>query len=385
MTICYWGTYDSDYPRNRILMAGLRRSGVEVRECHASLWRGTAHKLRHAASRWPDPLLLIRWAGAYASLAVRFLRSPRPDVLFVGYSGHFDVFPAWCLSRIRGVPLVFDAFLSLYDSLVLDRERVAAGGGRARMLAWVDRTACRLADRILLDTEAHRDYFCRTFSLPREKFWVLPIGADDTIFRPVPGPEKSPEGSPYTLLHYGRYIPLHGLETVIRAARLLEEQGAGCRFLLVGDGEERPRIENLARTLGVRSVEFLGPLPPESLPAVIQKADLCLGIFGKTGKASRVVLNKVYEGMAMGKPVVTGDSPAARELLTDGEDCLLCERGSPEDLARAILRLKNDREMASKMGRNARRKFEETASPAVLGRSLAENLKVWRLSSVGRA
>lgn len=376
MTVCYWGTYDAEYPRNRILMTGLRASGVEVRECHFPLWKDSSQKLRHARSGWFRPGLLLRWARAYADLAARFLSSPRPDFLFVGYSGHFDVFPAWVLCRLRGVPLVFDAFLSLYDSLVLDRGTVARRGLKARFLAWVDRTACRLADRVLLDTQTHAEFFRKTFGLPADKFWVLPIGADDLVFHPGRGLSRN--GRPYTVLHFGRYIPLHGLETVVRAARLLEENGAPCRFLMVGDGEERGRIEALASRLGVRSVEFRGPETPGRLAETMREVDLCLGIFGETGKASRVVPNKVYEAMAAGKPIITGDSPAAREFLTNEVDCLLCRRGDPGALAEAILRLRNDGALAERLALAGRRRFLERAAPQAIGRELVERLEAWR-------
>lgn len=376
MTVCYWGTYDRDYPRNRILMAGLRANGAEVRELHFALWRSPADKVRRAGSSWIRPALLARWAWGYAVLTVRFFRSPRPDFLFVGYSGHFDVFPAWCLSRIRGVPLVFDAFLSLYDSLALDRGTVARDGWRARFLAAVDGAACRLADRVLLDTRSHVTFFCENFRLPRQKFWALPIGADDGVFRP--GPEVARNGHPYTVLHFGRYIPLHGLETVVRAARQLEDGGLPVRFLLVGDGAERRGIEDLARSLGTTSIEFADTRTPEDLAESIRQADLCLGIFGVTDKAARVVPNKVYEALASGKPVVTGDSPAAREFLTDEMDCLLCERGNPAALADAIRRLQGDPELARRLGDNGRRWFEAKASPAVIGRDLVERLNSWR-------
>ena len=377
MTVCYWGTYDRDYPRNRILMAGLRANGAEVREIHFALWRGPADKLRRAGSGWMRPMLLARWAWGYMILSVRFLRSPRPDFLFVGYSGHFDVFPAWCLSRIRRVPLVFDAFLSLYDSLVLDRGTVAKDGWRARFLASVDAAACRLADRVLLDTKEHVSFFCETFRLPRQKFWALPIGADDSVFRP--GPETARNGHPYTVIHFGRYIPLHGLETVVRAARRLEEEdGQPVRFLLVGDGEGRRGIEDLARSLGTTSIGFEDTRAPQDLAASIRQADLCLGIFGVTDKAARVVPNKVYEALASGKPVVTGDSPAAREFLTDGQDCLLCERGNPEALADSIRRLQGDPELARRLGDNGRARFVSKASPAVIGLDLIAKLKSWQ-------
>src|SRR5437867_71850 len=100
MNVCYWGTYDRDYPRNRILMEGLRRCGVAVREIHYPLWGGTAEKVRRAKGGWLKPLLLLRWIWAYASLGARFLASRRPDFVIIGYSGHFDVFPAWCLCGV---------------------------------------------------------------------------------------------------------------------------------------------------------------------------------------------------------------------------------------------------------------------------------------------
>jgi glycosyltransferase involved in cell wall biosynthesis len=372
MTVCYWGTYDRDYPRNRILMEGLRMSGVAVRECHAPIWGGPSEKLRHARRGWLRPFLLLKWAWAYAVLGVRFLTMPPPDFLFVGYTGHFDVFPAWCLSRVRRVPLIFDAFLSLYDSLVLDRGVVGRRGIKAWLLRRIDRWSCRLADRVLLDTRAHQQFFSREFGIPEKKFWILPIGADDRIFKATP--LRTPNGHGYTVLHFGRYIPLHGLETVVRAAALLEKSGEACRFKLVGDGAERRRIETLAEQLGVRAVEFLDSQSPEELAGTLREADVCLGIFGETDKAGRVIPNKVYEAMASGRPVITGDSPAAREFLRDGEDCMLCGRGNPEALASAIRTIRRNPALARKLAEGGRRSFEEKASPRVIGGRLKEHL-----------
>jgi len=383
MKVCYWGTYDRDYPRNRILMEGLRRNGVEVSELHFPLWGSPAEKVRRARGGWFHPLLLLRWAWAYVSLGARFLFSSKPDFLFVGYSGHFDVFPAWCLSRLRRVPLVFDAFLSLYDSMVLDRGAMDPRSLKARFLAGVDRNSCRLADKVLLDTSAHVKFFCEQFGLDPDKFWVLPIGADDEVFKPFPLRESN--GHVYTVLHFGRYIPLHGLETVVRAAAVLEAAGEKCRFLLVGNGEERQSVANLARSLEVRSIEFMETQPPSRIAEILKEADLSLGIFGTTGKASRVVPNKVYEAMAAARPVVTGDSPAAREFLTDGEDCLLCEVGNPQALANAIRRIRRDLTLSTKLAEGGRGSFEKQASPTVIGSNLCQRLRAWEREHVSVA
>src|SRR2546427_275449 len=74
--ICYWGTYDRDYPRNRILQEGLRASGAEVRECHAPLWRDSTDKLTRARGSWLRPDRVLRAAWTYGSLAIRFLSGP---------------------------------------------------------------------------------------------------------------------------------------------------------------------------------------------------------------------------------------------------------------------------------------------------------------------
>jgi glycosyltransferase involved in cell wall biosynthesis len=114
------------------------------------------------------------------------------------------------------------------------------------------------------------------------------------------------------------------------------------------------------------------------LAETIRGADVCLGIFGETGKAARVVPNKVYEAMASARPVITGDSPAAREFLRDGVDCLLCRRGDPAALAEAILRLRGDRALSERLAAEGRRRFEAIAAPPVIGRELVRRLDAWR-------
>ncbi|MBI4801360.1 MAG: glycosyltransferase [Elusimicrobia bacterium] len=370
MKICYWGTYDSGYPRNRTIIAGLRKNGAEVTELNEPLWKSTREKLKRASAWWKNPGFLLRWLAIYFKLAFRFLREKDVDVLFVGYSGHFDMFAAKILSAAAGIPLVFDAFLSLYEAFTVDRSTLAPGGFRAKLLYCVDKYSCALADVVLLDTNAHIDYFCSTFKLPREKFRRSFIGASEDAFQPAPpGPGKKP----FLVLHFGRYIPLHGLKHIVRAAKKLEA-GQDILFRFIGSGEEFEPTLKLAVELGLRRTEFIRFLEPPELIKHIAEADLCLGVFGETAKAARVIPNKVYEAMAMGRPVLTGRSPAAAELLTDGEDCLLCAMADPDALAASILRLKNDDGLRLKIAENGHRLFKEKASAAALGKEIIEML-----------
>ncbi|MFH1413982.1 MAG: glycosyltransferase family 4 protein [Candidatus Omnitrophota bacterium] len=370
MKVCYWGTYDKDYPRNRIIILGLTNNGVEVTECHSQIWLNTKEKVARASSRWLDISLLLRMSWVYTKLSWKFLFSSRSDFMIVGYSGHFDVFIAKALSKIKNIPLVFDAFLSLYDSLVLDRKVVKKGTFKSRILRWVDKYACKLADLVILDTNAHIDYFCTEYNLPREKFKRIFIGADDSIFRPC---QVASDSRPFTVLFHGKYIPLHGLPYIIQAAKELEEEEV--YFKIIGSGDEYDSIVKLAEELKVKNIEFVDFMPPVELAEEIRRADICLGIFGNTAKAKRVIPNKVYECMAMRKPVVTGDSPASRELLIDRENSLLCAMGQYLPLAKAIRQLKQDVNLRTKIAKNGYELYQNNFSLRVLGSQLKDILQ----------
>lgn len=367
MKVCYWGTYDASYPRNCMLIAGLRKSGVEVVEINEQLWKSTGDKLARASAWWKDPGFLLRWVAAYIKLAFRLLREKGVAAVIVGYTGHFDMFVARPLASLKGAPLVFDTFLSLYEAFVEDRAVIKPGSLKARLLGFADKYSCALADIALLDTEEHIKYFCSSFSLPVSKFRRSFVGANEDGYGAAPSHRPA---SPFTVLHFGTYIPLHGVSHILRAAKKLEGE-SGIVFKLVGGGREYSPSVALARELGLKNVEFDDFHDMPSLLEDISVAAVCLGIFGESPKARRVIPNKVFLALAMGKPVITGDSPAVRELLEDGRNCLFCRLADPDSLAAAVLRLKNDPELAGGIARLGHETFRDRASTAALGAQLA--------------
>jgi glycosyltransferase involved in cell wall biosynthesis len=118
-------------------------------------------------------------------------------------------------------------------------------------------------------------------------------------------------------------------------------------------------------------------LPYEQLPQALAAAGCALGIFGTSAKAQRVIPNKVFQALACGAPVVTGDTVAARELLADGEDALLVPPGDPAALAAAVRRLADGDGVAARLAAAGRATYEAKASERVLGarwRELLEGL-----------
>jgi glycosyltransferase involved in cell wall biosynthesis len=324
----------------------LRGAGVDVVEEHVSVWEGNRHAWR------AGPLRGLRLAAAEAQLMTR--RPPAFDAMIVGYPGHFDL-PA--AKRVaRGRPIVFNPLVSLADTLVSDRQRFRAGSPVARALETVDRRAFRWADLVVADTEAHAHFFRELAGL--EEVPVCYVGAEDRLFQPR---WRRPER--FVALFVGKLIPLQGVETILATAAAAPD----IHFRLVGSGQ----LEQLLQSRPA-NVEHVPWVDYTALPGEISRAGCVLGIFGTTPKARRVIPNKAFQALACGAPLITGDTPAARELLTPGESALLVSPGDPQALAGAIHRLAADHDLAERIGRNGRATYEREASEPVLGRRWRE-------------
>ncbi len=341
--VLYFGTYERAYPRNAQVISCLRAAGVDVIERHVSVWDGLKHKWR------AGPRAALRLAAAEA----RLLRPPgeRFDVLVVGYPGHPDLPVARWIAR--GRPVVFNPLVSLFDTLVADRGRFARRSLTGRALLALDRLALSVADLVVADTAAHADHLARLTGLPRERLAVCLVGAEERVFGPGWAPAE-----PFTCLFVGKLIPLHGLETILAAARLAPE----LRFRIVGSGQ-------LGRLLAgaPSNVEPVAWVEYERLPEELHRAGCALGIFGTSEKAARVIPNKAFQALACGTPLVTAGTPAARELLRDGESALLVPPGNPEALASALRRLAGDPELARALAAGGLAAYRAQASEEVLG------------------
>src|SRR5207237_2383446 len=133
-------------------------------------------------------------------------------------------------------------------------------------------------------------------------------------------------------------------------------------FRIVGSGQLEPLLDDRPP-----NVEHVPWIDYELLPAAIHGAGCALGIFGMSGKTQRVIPNKVFQALACAAPVITADTPAARELLRAGESALLVPAADPAELAAAVRRLAADTSLAERIAAGGRGAYERTASEAVLG------------------
>ncbi len=368
--IVFWGTYDIGKPRNRILLDGLRQNGWQVTECHAHVWEGIEDKSQ-VKSKLRRARQILKWLFAYPGLLWRYLRLPDHDLVMVGYLGQLDVLLIRPLSWLRGKPLVWDTFLSVYDTVVDDRKLVGRRHPLARLLYAWEWLALRSADRLLVDTWAHGDYFRERFGVERESVFRVFVGVETQTFYPrKAGSEGTTEDRPYTVLFYGQFIPLHGLETIARAASLCA--GENIHWQVIGDGQESERFRALLSHYGLGDLEWLPWVAYRQLIEHIHTADVCLGIFGTSDKAARVIPNKVFQVIASGRALITADTAAARELLSPGPGVMLVPPGDPAALAAAIRRM---RSQPSSEGEAQLAGYRSQISPRAVVSGLADLLE----------
>lgn len=334
-----WGGYDDSKPRVRLLLDSLRRQGALAGEVHVPVWReiedksvADKAKLLRAVGRWLAGMPRALWHLATL---------PRGQNLLLPYPGTPDIFLAAIFAWLAGRKIVLDAFLPIHDTIVRDRALLHEGSFLSRLIWRVERAGLRLADVVLVDTDQHGDFLSHEFAIDRARFVTVLVGAEPQFDRaqraasPVRQRDRS-EGR-FRVLFYGQLIPLHGVETILDAALLTA--GEDIDWTIVGKGQLEPLVHQFMVEHGGKGIEWIPWVEYQALPDLIESADLCLGVFGGSGKAGRVIPNKLFQVLAMGKPVVTRSSPAVDDLAAlHPETIMTIAPEDPEALANAVRR-----------------------------------------------
>lgn len=306
-----WGAYDESKPRVRLLLSALRARGAIRTEIGISAWNSIEDKA--VAGRRLILSVVLKLILAYPKALFRLLREPAGSAILLPYPGTPDIFLAAPIAALRGHTIVLDAFLPLYDTIVGDRAMMSRDSWRARMIWQIERWGLRLADVILVDTDQHGDYFAAEFGIARGRFLTVLVGAEPLFAAPPtevslpPLPQDVP-----IVLFYGQLIPLHGVATILEASRLARD--LAIHWVIVGRGQQEAFLRGALELPGRDNVTWIPWVDYDQLPALIARAAVCLGVFGRSDKAARVIPNKVFQALAAGKPVITRSSPAMDPL-----------------------------------------------------------------------
>ena len=232
----------------------------------------------------------------------------------------------------------------------------------------------RTEERHLMQDPAYRDYaayIADKYRLPRERFRYVPHGADESVFHPRP---LRPPDDHFRVTYHGGYLPSHAMDAILGAAALLRERPDVC-FHFYGSGPEKERIVRQAVELALPNVTFHGFVSQDELLDGLATAHVCLGVFGTTRQANFTVQNKVWEGLAMGRPVISSNSPTIRAALADRREIYLIERNSPAALAAGLSELQANPALREAIAAAGHARYRAEHTVAALGRQMAMALR----------
>lgn len=378
LTICYFGTYRANYSRNQIMLTGLQVNDIEVIECHIPLWHSIEDRVQIATGQWASFSFASRLFTTYWQLLKKYYSLTQDyDVMVLGYPGQLDVILARLLTWVRGKPLALDLFMSIY-LIAIERGLDKKSRLSIKLLWLLEAIICHLPNLLICDTQTYIQWYNRIYGVVTDKFRLVPTGVDDRIFHPIPLVANN-SCRLFRVLYYGTYIPNHGIETILETAKILEHQPY-IKFELIGTGPTKEKALYLAQLYSLSNVEFIDWLEKKHLIQKITNADILLGAFGTTPQSMMTVQNKIYEGLAMAKPLITGDSPTIREIFKHQQHLYLIERQNPSELAQAILALLANSELRDKLATFGYGLVKEKFATKSIGQKFRQHLEELRLN-----
>ncbi len=366
LNICFFGTYRANYVRNEVILEGLRQNGAIVQECHATLWHSVADRVEQAGGGWKNPKFFGRVLSAYWNLFKAHAQTKPYDIMLVGYPGQFDVFLGRLLSWWRGKPMALDVLMSLH-LIAEERGLTEKSPLTGKLIFWLEKAGLKLPNCLIVDTPEYRRYYTEKYNLQNQQFKFVPLGVDDRLYNPKEG--IKPTDTLFNVIYYGTFIPLHGVETMVHAAALLQDDPT-IQFDFYGEGQELAKIKALAKSLNITNLKFHGWVDKTLLPEKIAQSHLCLGVFGTTKQSRCTTQNKIWEGLMMKRPVITGDAETIREELTHKEHVYLVERANPKALVDGIKELKANPDLRKQLVQNGYERVQANRIEAIGKRML---------------
>lgn len=368
--VCFIGTYDRDYSSNRMILRGFEENGIKVLEVNAHT--PVTKIIKEEDLSWWRMLKRVLVKTKLAAVVMdKWAEIKKTDVFYVGYPGHLDVLLIWPLAKMLGKKIVFNPLLIFYVGFSEEQGILNKESLMGKLAKWGEGLIYRLVDIAFADTPYQEKHLRKLFGIPQQKMKVLPIGADERVYRY--SAYNTRKRKSINVVYYGLYSPIHGVEHLVEAARLLRGE-KGIKFTMVGKGNTYEATRGQVKKYGLKNFEFYPEAPEDEQIPLLQQADVFLGFLQKHPSVERIIPNKVYQGLALGKVVLTADAPVTRSLFEHKRNMYLVKAADPKAIAQALIELRDDYNLRIKIAKRAYELFESQFSAQAVGSQLIKYL-----------
>ena len=341
-TILWWGRFDKNYSRNRIIRQSLKSLNYQLMDFIP---------------------LFSQWGFAEATLR----NIKKTDFVWVPCFRQRDIASAhkWCLKH--NIKLIIDPLISSWDKRVNEKTNTLSKKS-IHKIKQRESALFNKADVVISDTVKHSELFIDDLLVKKNKIHTVFVGAEESIF--TPQKINHNDSNSFEVLFYGSFITLQGTTVIIDAAKKMGANGI-VKWTLLGNGPELQLCKKLAGASP--NISFEASVAYEKLPARIHQADIILGIFGGSKKAGNVIPNKVFQALACGKTVVTRSSFAYPEKVRKTKQGIIfISPNNSEELKNTIQHLVDNRGSIQANNNSAREIYEKNFSQAIIINQLKE-------------
>lgn len=318
----------------------------------------------------------LNYISYLCSAVVVSLFLPKADVVLSTSPQFFNGLAGYFVGKMRRIPWVLEIRDLWPESIVT----VGAIKSQAviKMLEWIERFAYRNADHIVPVTDSFKVYILGK-GIEAGKITVVKNGVDLAQYRPVDGASELAEElgltGKFIVSYFGTHGMAHHLETILDAARRLNNS-PNIVFLMVGDGAERQTLVRMRDTMGLKNVMMLDQQPKSRMPELWALSDVSLVLLKKSDLFKTVIPSKIFESLAMAKPIVLGVEGESADLLRAAQAGLCIEPEDADQLVARVLELSRDTQLRQRLGRNGRRFVMEQFDRIILARKLASVIEM---------
>ena len=288
----------------------------------------------------------------YATAAARLAWREKPDLVIASSTPLTVALPALCAKALRGIPFVFEIRDPWPE---LPRAMGVLPAPIAPIMEILANLACRRAAAVVALSEGMAET-ARARGADPARVQVIGNGCDLDLFGPHIAPWRPPEAAPWEVLalYAGAHGRANGLGILVEAARLLAAQGeTRLRILLVGEGAEKTAL--MREAAGLPNITFLPPMPKRDVAGLFAGSQIALHILADCPAfAGWTAPNKLMDGLAAGRPVISNVPGDAARLLTEGGAGMAVAPDDVAGLAAALVSLVEDPARRAAMGAAAR-------------------------------
>ena len=345
-TILWWGRSDPNYSRNRIIRKQLKNLNYEILDFY--------------------PLV-----SRFGYIEALIKKIKRTDFVWVPCFRQRDILSAskWCLNK--NIKLIIDPLISFWDKQTYEKEKIL-NQKQSDALKKKESFLFNKADFVLADTNLHANLFQKKLGVDKNKIFTVYVGAEESLFNNLPS--KNNTKKKFEILFYGSFIPLHGSEIIIKAAKSFKKNN-NVHWTMLGAGPDLYKCKALAKNCP--NIFFEEKIEYTKLASRIKKADLLLGVFGNSNKAGNVIPNKVFQSLASGKTIVTRKSNAyPKKLLKLDNGIIFIEPNNPKALNNAVLKITEDKRFLTKSNAQAKIIYDTYFSEKIIREQLKKMLEI---------